>query len=67
MELGVGGSYRCVQVSAHCMLVYTICRFSELISQQVHQILHQIALGHQQVLTDVTAMTFKLVLCEEDV
>ena len=49
------------------MLVYTICRFSELISQQVHQVLHQIALGHQQGLTDVTAMTFKLVLCEEDV
>ena len=49
------------------MLVDAVCRFGELIGEQVHQVLHQVALGHQQILTDVNAVPFKLVLIEENV
>lgn len=49
------------------MFVDTVSRLGELVGEQVHQVLHEIALRHEQVLANVSAMSLELVLGEEDV
>lgn len=67
MELSVRGADRSVEVRPHRVLVDAVSRFRQLVGQQVHQVLHQVALCHQQVLANVSTVTFELVLREEDV
>ena len=66
MELGVAGSDRSVQVGPHRMLVDIRRTLSQLIGEKVDQVLHEITLGHEQILADMRAVTLQLVLGEED-
>lgn len=49
------------------MLVDLVCGFGELVGDKVHEILHEVTLGHEEVLADVGAVAFKLILGEQDV
>ena len=67
MELGVGRSDGLVKVVPHAVLVDIRCLFGQLVRDQVNQVLHEVALGHEEVLADVGAVLLQLVLGEEDV
>ena len=49
------------------MLIDIRCLLGQLVSDQVDQVLHEVSLGHKEVLTDVSAVLLQLVLGEEDV
>lgn len=49
------------------MLVDIRCLLGQLVSDQVDQVLHEVSLGHKEVLADVGAVLLQLVLGEEDV
>ena len=67
MELGIARSDSCVKVGPHRMLVDVRGTLGQLVSEQVDQVLHQVTLGHEQILADVRAVALQLVLGEEDV
>ena len=48
------------------MLVYLRSAVAQFLSEQVHQILHEVALSHEQVLANAAAVAFELVLGEQD-
>jgi len=66
MELSVARPDRSVKVRPHRVLVNLTGLLLELISKQVHQVLHQVSLTHEQVLPNVSAVAFKLVLVEKN-
>lgn len=41
-------------------------RLLELLSEQVHEVLHKVALAHQQVLAYVHTVTLQLVFLKQD-
>ena len=49
------------------MLIDIRCLLGQLVSDQVDQVLHEVSLGHKEVLADVGAVLLQLVLGEEDV
>ena len=49
------------------MLIDVRRTFGQLIGKQIDQVLHEISLCHEEVLADVSAVAFQLVLSEEDV
>lgn len=66
MELSIARSNRSVQIATHRVLVDIRGLFGKLIRQQINQVFHKVALRHEQVLSNVGAVLFKLVLGEED-
>lgn len=41
-------------------------RVIQLLVKQIHQVLHEVSLSHEQVLADAVTVTLKFILCEED-
>ena len=48
------------------MFINLFCWLLKLLSQKIHEVLHQVSLSHEQVLTDVNTVTLKLVLLKHD-
>lgn len=67
VELSVGRPDCGVEDGPHRVFVDVRGRLGQLISEQVNEVLHQVALGHEQVLADMSAVLLQLVLGEEDV
>ena len=67
VELSVGRPDGGVEDGPHRVFVDVGGRLGQLISEQVNEVLHQVALGHEQVLADMSAVLLQLVLGEEDV
>ena len=66
MELGIARSNCSVKISSHSVLIDLTSLLLQFISKKINQILHQVTLSHQQVLSDVNTMAFEPELCEED-
>ena len=49
------------------MLINVRSRFSQLVCKQIYEVLHKIALSHEQILAYVGAMALQLVLSEQNV
>jgi len=49
------------------VLVDLTGRILQFVGEQIHQVLHEVALPHQQILPDTIAVTFELVLTEQEV
>ena len=49
------------------MLVNVRRTFGQFVRQEINEVLHEVALSHEQVLTDVRAVTLQLILREQDV
>ena len=66
MVLSIALSNSSFEVAHQCMSVNIRSFEPELLSKQVHKILHKITLAHQKVLSDRIAVTFELELLEKD-
>jgi hypothetical protein len=66
VELCVARSYRCIKERSECVFVELTCCLLQLFSQQIHEVLHQVTLSHQEVFADVHAVAFELILLEQN-
>ena len=65
MKLSIARADCSVQVGTHRVFVDLTGWLLELISQEIDQVLHQVSLGHQQVLPDVCAVALELELFKQ--
>lgn len=66
MKLSVRASDGSVKVSPETVFKDLLGLFVKLISEQVHEVLHQVTLSHQQILLKVDAVLLKVVALLQD-
>ena len=56
----------CLQVPHQSVTIDLRRRLSQLFRQQIHQVLHEVSLSHEEVLSDREAMSFKFEFVKKD-
>ncbi len=66
MKLRIRTADRRIQILSKRVLISQRGRFTQFFRQQIHQVLHQVSLPHQQVLLQIHTMLLKMILLLED-